>query len=110
MDDEFEQAERRAERVRAESQGRGGGEEAVHDVERVRREADEEEQLGAFLDRAHDALDRERAGEPSGDAFAEEGAGEGEDGEGADERGEVGDDGAGPGSVGVAGEDYERRV
>ena len=46
-----------------EARGRGG-EETVHDVVRVRREADEEEQLGAFLDGVHDALDGGCGGEP----------------------------------------------
>lgn len=64
MDDDLEQAERRADCVRAEGERRRRCEEAVHHVIRVRREADEEQQLGPLFDRADDAFDRERAREP----------------------------------------------
>jgi hypothetical protein len=78
------------------------GEEAVHDVVRVRREADEEEQLRPALDRADDALEVDELGEPARDGRAEDVARDEEDGERAGERGAVGDDEPGHGAEGVA--------
>jgi hypothetical protein len=86
------------------------GEEAVHDVVRVRREADEEEQLRAALDRAHDALEVHPLREPARDQVPEDVAREEEDRERAGERGGVRDEEArhgaervACGSVGVSG-------
>ena len=61
VDDELEQGERRADRIRPKSEGWGGRKETVHDIVRIRGKAYEEEQLGTLLNRPHDTLDRDGA-------------------------------------------------
>lgn len=61
MNDDLEERKRRAQRVGPECQRWRGGEEAVHDVVRVWRKADQEEKLGTLLNGPHDTLDGDRA-------------------------------------------------
>jgi len=58
VDDNFEQRESSAEGVCPERQGRRRCEKRVHDVIRVRGEANHEQQLRSLLDRADHSLDR----------------------------------------------------
>jgi len=109
--DHLEEGERGAQGVGLECEAFGCSEEAVHDVVWVRCEADEEEELGALLDGADDALEGGAGVEPVGDGTAKEGsAGGEEDEEGACEGCDVGNDGACPGTKGVTGEDDKGRI
>ncbi len=86
VDDQLREGERGAEGVRPESQARGRGEEAVHDIVGVWRETDEEKQLRVVLDGAHYAFDRDSAREPARDGCTEERSREREDDKRACER------------------------
>lgn len=72
VDDDLEERRGGADSVRPESERGGRGEEAVHNIVWVRREAHEEEQFRAFLDGADDALDRACGLEPPRNTIAEE--------------------------------------
>ena len=65
VDDDLEERECGAERVGAERERRGSCEEAVHDVVWIRCETDEEEKLGALLDRVNGALDGVGGSQPA---------------------------------------------
>lgn len=72
MYDELEERESSADGVGAQREGGGRGEEAVHDVEGIRRQADQEEKLRSFLDGSDHPLDEDRAVEPARYRLAEE--------------------------------------
>lgn len=69
VDDNLEQTERGADRVRLERQRWAGCQKAVHDVVWIRRESDEEKQLGPLFDRADHLLNCTCRLQPASDGF-----------------------------------------
>jgi len=110
VNDDLEEGEGSADSVGVEGKRGRSGEETVHDIVRVRSEADEKEKFWAALNSTDDTLDRRVGIEPRRDGGTEERAREGEDEDGAREGGEVGDEGADPGAVGVARQEDEGGV
>ena len=75
VDDKLEQRQRGTDSVGAERESGRSSKEAIHDVERIWGQADEEEKLWTLLNGSDHALDRDRTGEPAGDRIAKECAG-----------------------------------
>ena len=96
VNDDFEERKGGAYSVCMESEGRGGCEEAVHDIVRVWREANEKEELWALLDGAYDALDGGVGLEPAFDRIAEERARDDKYNERTQKRCKIRDDSARP--------------
>lgn len=110
MNDDLEEGESGADGICMKGKGRGSSEEAVHDIVGVRGKTDEEEELWALFDSAHDTFDGWVGIEPPGDGVAKERAGNYEYKEGASQGGKIRDDSASPRTKGISRQYNECRV